>query len=151
MTWQNDPQQPGQTPNTPPPGATPAGPPPPQPLNYAAGVTETNPQARTWGMFCHLAALAYFIPLGHILGPLIVWLVKRDEFPFVNDQGKESLNFQITISIAYAVAAILIVTVIGCVLLPAVVVTNIVFVILAAIAANEGKPYRYPICIRFIK
>ena len=60
----------------------------------------TNKDERMWGMFCHLAALAGFIiPFGNIIGPLIVWQIKKEEFPFVEDQGKESLKFQISIFI----------------------------------------------------
>jgi uncharacterized Tic20 family protein len=50
--------------------------------------------ARLWGMFCHLIAFSgYVVPFGSVLGPLIIWLIKKDEMPFVDDQGKESLNF----------------------------------------------------------
>lgn len=70
---------------------------------------ETEKQARTWGMLCHLTALCCWVgvPFGNIVGPLIVWLIKKDETPLVDEQGKESLNFQISISIYAIVAAIL--------------------------------------------
>jgi uncharacterized Tic20 family protein len=108
-------------------------------------------QERTWAMLCHLSALAGFIiPLGGILGPLVVWLVKKDEFPVVDDQGKESLNFQITMVIAAAVAGVLILVAIGTVLLAAVGIYDIVMVIVASMRANKGERYRYPLCLRLI-
>ncbi len=105
-----------------------------------------------WGMFCHLAALAgYIIPFGHILGPLVVWLVKREEYPFVADQGKEALNFQISITIYGLICIPLVFLAIGILLLIALMVAALVFIVIAAIKANEGTPYRYPLTIRFIK
>jgi len=75
-------------------------------------------EERNWGMFCHLAALAGFIiPLGNVIGPLVIWLMKKDESQFVDDQGKESVNFQISFIIYALVAALLVIVVIGIVLL----------------------------------
>lgn len=106
---------------------------------------------RNWGMFCHLAALAGFIiPFGNIIGPLIVWLMKREEYPFVNDQGKESLNFQISILIYIAISVVLALLLIGFLLLAAIGVFSLVMIIMAAIKANEGVTFRYPLSIRFI-
>lgn len=67
-------------------------------------------QARIWGMLCHLTALLGIIgiPFGNIVGPLIIWLLKKNVYPFVNEQGKESLNFQISMTI-YALAAALLI------------------------------------------
>src|SRR5687767_11747875 len=72
-------------------------------------------QSRLWGMLCHLSALAGFVVpfFGCIIGPLVVWLIKKDEFPFVNDQGKESLNFQISMTIYCAIAFIMSFVLIG--------------------------------------
>lgn len=104
------------------------------------------------GMLCHLLALSgYFMPFGHLVGPLVIWMMKREEMPFVETQGKESLNFQISITIYSIVAGISIFLLIGFILLPAVMIFNFVCVILASIDATNGKPYRYPLCIRFIK
>lgn len=116
-----------------------------------AELQQAQQQERTWGMLCHLSALAGFvIPFGSVLGPLVVWLVKRDEFPFVADQGKESLNFQITMVIAAAISSVLALIVIGFVLLLAVGIYEIVMVVIASIRANTGERYRYPICLRLI-
>lgn len=109
-------------------------------------------QERTWAMGVHLAALAGFIiPFGNIIGPLVIWLMKKDESAFVDDQGKESLNFQISITIYLIVSAILIVVVIGIFLLIAIGILMLVLVIVGAVKANSGEKYRYPLTIRLIK
>jgi uncharacterized protein len=108
--------------------------------------------AKQWAMFAHLAGLAgYVIPFGSILGPLIIWQIKKNEFAFVDDQGKEALNFQITVAIAAVVCFVLMFVLIGLLLLPILLIGDLVFLILAAIAANNGQAYRYPISIRLIK
>lgn len=108
---------------------------------------------RLWGMLCHLLALTLFIgiPFGHILGPLVVWLIKKEQYPFVNEQGKESLNFQISMTIYAAIAGILAFILVGIPLLIAIAVVDIVLVIIASIAANEGRSYQYPLTMRFVK
>lgn len=109
-------------------------------------------EARTWGMLCHLSALAgYIIPFGNVIGPLVFWLLKKEEFPFVEEQGKEALNFQITMAICGIVATVLIAVVIGLLLLPAVAIFNLVMIIMGSIKANKGESFRYPISIKFIK
>ncbi len=103
-------------------------------------------------MFCHLAALAGFvIPFGSVIGPLVVWLIKKPEMPFVDDQGKESMNFQITVLIAALAAAPLCFVFIGFLLLPAIMIAWLVLTIMAMIKANEGVRYRYPFALRLIK
>ena len=108
---------------------------------------------RNWGMACHLAALAAFIiPVGGgLLGPLVVYLIKHHEFAFVEDQGKESLNFQITMVIAYAVSGLLALVGIGILLLAVVSVYEIVMIIIASVQASNGVWYRYPINLRLIR
>ena len=109
-------------------------------------------EARQWGMFTHLSALAGFIvPFGNLLGPLIFWQIKKNEWPFADDQGKEALNFQITVTIAMLVSFVLMVVVIGFLLMLVVGIGALVFTILAAIKANEGVHYRYPWTLRLIK
>jgi hypothetical protein len=103
-------------------------------------------------MLCHLSVLAGFIiPLASIIAPLVIWLIKKDEMPFVEDQGKESLNFQITILIGFIIAIILAFVFIGFLLMPALAIFDLVMVIVAAMKANEGVRYRYPYSIRFLK
>jgi uncharacterized protein len=106
---------------------------------------------RTWAMICHLSTFAgYAIPFGNIVGPLAVWLIKRHEMPLVDDQGKEALNFQISVLIYLGVCIPLMIVVVGFFLAIAVVIFSIVVTIIAAMRANEGIAYRYPLTIRFI-
>jgi uncharacterized Tic20 family protein len=108
--------------------------------------------ARTWAMFCHIGAFAgYIIPFGHIIAPLIIWLIKKAESPLVDDQGKESLNFQISVTIYAFVALLLTLILIGYVIFVALMIFDLVMVIIAAVKVNNGEKYRYPLCIRFIK
>ena len=124
-----------------------------QPLPPPPPAPGASSDIRTWCVLCHAAALLglFFHFLGHILGPLIVWLVKRGDSPEVDAHGKESLNFQISMLIYDAIAAILCVVLIGIPILIALWVLNTVLVIIASIQASEGKFYRYPITIRLIK
>jgi uncharacterized protein len=112
----------------------------------------TSSNVRTWTVLCHASALAglFFHFLGHLLGPLIVWLVKRGDSPEIDAHGKESLNFQISMLIYDALAAILCFVLIGIPILIALWVLNTVFVIIASVKASEGTLYRYPFTIRFI-
>jgi len=112
----------------------------------------TDKDARTWAMLCHLAGFSGFIvPFGNILGPLIVWAIKKDEHPFVDDQGKEALNFQLTMTVGFMITIMLIIVFIGLLLLPALCIYTIIMIIVASINANDGKYYRYPLNIRFFK
>lgn len=110
-------------------------------------------QAQNWAMLCHLSALVAFIgvPFGHILGPLVVWLLKKDEFPLVNEQGKEALNFQISMSIYSIIALVLIFVLVGVLLLIGLALVDLIFVIIASVKTSKGQQYRYPLTIRFIK
>jgi len=109
-----------------------------------------NAEEKQWAMIAHLSALAGFIiPFGNIIGPLIVWQVKKD-MPFVDEQGKEALNFQITVSLAAIVCFILMFIVIGALLLPVLGIAAIVFTVIAAIKANGGEHYRYPVSWRLV-
>jgi hypothetical protein len=109
-------------------------------------------QARTWAMAAHLSTLCIYIgvPFGNILGPMIVWLIKKEEFPFVDDQGKEAMNFQISMTVYGIVAFILCFVLIGFLLLFALVIMDLALTIVAAVAANRGEYYRYPLTMRFI-
>ena len=109
-------------------------------------VEEVSPEERTLAMLCHLLAV-----FTGFLGPLILWLVKKDESAFIDDQGKEALNFQLTVLIGMLIAGVTMCFYIGMILAPAVAIANIVLCIMACIKANEGERYRYPWCIRFVK
>jgi uncharacterized Tic20 family protein len=108
---------------------------------------------RTWNAFCHASALlGIFLHFpGHVLAPLIVWLAKRGDSPEIDAHGKESLNFQISMLIYNAIAAVFCLVLVGFFFLAVLWVLNAVFVIIAAIQASDGKFYRYPMTIRFIQ
>ena len=103
-------------------------------------------------MFCHLAALAMFlgIPFANIIGPLIVWQIKKDEHPFIDEQGKAALNFQISVAIYFAVSVLLIFVVIGVFLMIGLAIFNLVMIIINGIKANNGQPTHYPLSFKFI-
>jgi len=106
---------------------------------------------KMWAMFCHLSALAGFIiPFGNIIAPLIIWVLKKEEYPLVSDQGKESVNFQISMTIYFIASLILIIIVIGIPLLILLGLFELIVIVIASIKANEGIKYRYPFTIRFI-
>ena len=109
--------------------------------------------ARTWAAFCHASALlGVFIHFpGHLLGPLIIWLLKRDQSPEIDAHGKEAVNFQISMLIYNIVAAVFCLVLIGFLLLPLRWILNALFVTIAAIKASDGELYRYPLTIRFIQ
>ncbi|MEA5449196.1 DUF4870 domain-containing protein [Leptolyngbya sp. CCNP1308] len=112
---------------------------------------DSNPESRMWAMLAHLSALSGFvIPFGNIIGPLVIWLVKRDEMSFVNDQAKEALNFNISMTIYMVVAGVLIFVLIGIPLMIVLGIAWLVLVILAAVKANEGTAYRYPLTLRLV-
>ncbi len=90
------------------------------------------------------------MPLGNILGPLIMFLIKKDEYPFGGDQAKEALNFNISCTLYLLISIALCVVIIGFVLLPILGIFWLVATIIAAVRSNEGVSYRYPLCIRFV-
>lgn len=116
-----------------------------------------DPQAakdeQNWAMICHLAALAGFvIPFGNIIGPLVVWLMKKDTMPLVERHGKEALNFQITVAIAVLICLPLMLILIGIPLLFLVGIGALVFTIMAGIKVANGQlDYTYPFALRLIK
>jgi uncharacterized Tic20 family protein len=109
--------------------------------------------SNTMAMLCHLLSLILLLgfPFGNILGPLIIWLLKRHEDPFIDFCGKESLNFQISMTIYMLISAVLVFILVGIVTMLGLMIANIVLTITAAIKASEGTHYKYPITIRFIK
>jgi uncharacterized protein len=117
-----------------------------------APASSTSSQVRTWCVLCHASALLglFFHFFGHLLGPLIVWLIKRDLSPEIDANGKESLNFQISMLIYEIIAGILCIIFIGIPILIALWILNTVFVIIASFKTSEGKFYRYPFTIRFL-
>jgi len=123
---------------------------PPPPSKSGDGAPSAD--ERQWAMFAHLSALCgLIIPFGTIIGPLVIWLIKKDTMSFVNDQGKEALNFNITVAIAMIVSWILCFILIGFLLLAVVGIGWLVLVIIGTIKANEGTTYRYPFTLRLVK
>ena len=109
-------------------------------------------EVRQWAMFCHLSALlGIWIPFGNLIGPLILWQMKREKDPFIDAQGKEALNFQITVAIASLICFLLMLLLIGFVLIVILGIGALVLTIIAGVKANEGYPYRYPFTWRLIK
>lgn len=118
-----------------------------------APLIEYDKDARTLGMVCHLSALVGLLglPMLHIIGPLVFWIWKKNEYAFVDDQGKESLNFQISMTLYGIVAGILTLILVGWVLLGLIWIANIILVVIAASRANRGEAYRYPFNLRLIR
>ncbi len=117
-----------------------------------APATDVPAEERTMGMLCHISAFAgYLVPFGNIIAPLVIWLIQKEKMKFVDEQGKESLNFQITIGIAWLVCIPLVFIIIGIPLILLLAVLNIVFIIIAGIKANDGQHYKYPFSIKLIK
>ena len=115
-----------------------------------------NKEERTWAIIAHLSAFTiYFTAIGHLLGPLIVWLAKREGRPFIDDQAREALNFQITVTLIGLAALVMCFTVVlaivGIPILVCLHIYQIVFMIIAAIKASDGVAYRYPLTLRLIK
>ena len=130
---------------------------PPNPEQASLPATQSSDE-RTWALIGHLSAFSFFVTgIGCVLGPLIVWLVKRDTLPFAADQAKEALNFNITVAIAFVALVIFTIVTLGIgVLLAypagvALFIGWIVLTIIAAIKANEGVAYRYPFTLRLVK
>ncbi|MEF9977964.1 MAG: DUF4870 domain-containing protein [Thermomonas sp.] len=135
-----------------------AAPPPPP---GSGGIAQ---EERQMAMFAHLSALLGGIitagwagSIGCFIGPLIIWLLKKDTMPFVNDQGREALNFNITVAIAFLALFLLTIITLGIgalITVPLMIIIGLawlVLTIIAAIKANEGVAYRYPFAIRLIK
>lgn len=139
-----------ETPN--PPVSTPTPTPAPSPA-------PNESQIRQWNMWCHLSALAGFVvPFGNLLGPLLVWQIKKDEIPSVVAHGKAALNFQITVAIAVILCVVLAIILsffcIGFLLFPVIGLIHLcgpIFGIIAGIKANEGKEYRYPWSLTLVR
>ena len=124
-------------------------------IEQTQGTTEQgaapSKEERGQAMACHLLALiGFIIPFGNLVGPLIMWIVKKDQSSFVDDQGKEAVNFNITMLIAGFVCFLLTFVVIGAILLPILGIFWLVVTIIAGLKANEGVAYRYPLTLRLI-
>jgi uncharacterized Tic20 family protein len=139
-------------------------------------------QERNWAMASHLSALVAIagMPFGHVLGPLVVYLIKGHESEFVGEHARASLNYQITVSIFFIVAVIVALGIMFGILIPMsalpsdststtagvslvvfwlafglgvlfVLLASLIFIVMGTVAASEGRPYTYPLAIRFLR
>ena len=117
-----------------------------------ADIAPKDTGEKNLGLLCQLLALcAFIIPFGNVLGPLVIWLIKRTDSPYLDELGKEAVNFNISWLIYGIIAGLSIFVLIGIILAPAVLIAWLILVIIGAIKASEGKIYRFPLTIRFIK
>jgi len=128
-----------------------------QPPGPPAGLSPDNSE-KQFALFVHLSALlGFFIPFGNIIAPLVMWQIKKNESAFIDDQGKEAVNFNLTLLlVGLALVLLTLITFgLGALLtVPlglALCVAWLIFAILAGIKANEGIAYRYPYILRLIK
>jgi uncharacterized Tic20 family protein len=123
------------------------------PVSEVKPAVELTKDDRMWAMFAHLfSMIGYVAPLGHIIAPLVVWLIKKDTSKFVNFHGRESLNFQICM-IIYVLVSIpigIFTCGIGFILTAAIAIFDLVMVIIASVKANSGEYYRYPLIFRMV-
>jgi uncharacterized Tic20 family protein len=120
--------------------------------NMDLGHSHRNRES-VWAIFCHLSAFLMFIlPLiGNILGPLLIWSIKKNQIPRVDEEGKESLNFQISMTMYMLMAWVLRALAVGGLFMFGLVLTNIIFVVMASIKTSHDEQFRYPLAIRFIR
>jgi uncharacterized protein len=115
-------------------------------------MSEITREARNWAMICHLSGFALYLlpPFGQVVAPLLIWLLKREASAYIDEQGREAVNFQISITLYMILAFFLIIFLIGVPLVLMVLLIHAILMVIAAIRASEGAAYRYPFTIRFI-
>jgi hypothetical protein len=127
----------------------------PQPIPAPEPIPPQPPQPgmneRQWIVATHLSALiGLLVPFGNIIAPLIIWLIKKQEYPGLDTVGRSVLNFQISWMIYAFVAGLTIWVCIGAILLPAVVIAWLVFLIIGAVKASNGETYKFPLTIKML-
>jgi uncharacterized protein len=120
-------------------------PPPPPSQPYQPQPVSASDE-KTWSILSHVGGII----LGFI-GPLIVFLIYKDRSAVIRSHAVAALNFQLTILIGYVVGSILMIVVVGIFIYLAAGILSLIFGIMAALAANEGRAYKYPIAINFVK
>jgi hypothetical protein len=109
-------------------------------------------QERQWALICHLSGLSgYVVPFGNLIAPIVIWSMKKEEMPMVDEHGKEVINFQISMTIWIAISIIFVFLLIGIPILIALALMHLIFVIIGAVKADSGELYNYPLTIRFLK
>ena len=107
---------------------------------------------RTYATWMHLAGLSgYILPAGNVLVPLLLWFLKYKESDYINRQGVEVLNFQLTITFYYLFSYILVFILIGFLFLPVVFLLHLIATVMAAMETNKGRDFRYPVTFRVIR
>jgi uncharacterized Tic20 family protein len=123
------------------------------PVNDTAGAAGIDArEARKWAMLCHLSALIGLLGngIGFLIGPLVVWLLKRNDDPLIDEQGKEAVNFVLTMFLCLFVSLVLAFVLIGIPLLFIFGLWIVINPIIAAVKTSDGERYRYPVSIRFL-
>lgn len=116
------------------------------------GIRQLLEAERNWAMLCHLSAFAgFFFPFGAIIGPLICWLSRKDESQWVNQNGRNSLNFQLSMLLYMILTAPLCIIIVGIPILIFLILMKIICIIIASVKASKGEDFRYPIAIPFIQ
>ena len=121
-------------------------------MNNALPATTASSSEKQWALAAHLSPLSgYFVPLGSVLGPLLVWLAKKDDSPLVADHARDALNFHISMLIWMAIAAFASLFIVGIPVLLALGIWDLVATIIGAVKASNGERWKYPLSIEFIK
>jgi len=122
-----------------------------EPVEGGVGESEVSSDERTWGSVVHASALVgLFVPFGNVLAPLVVWLIKREESEFVDANGKEALNFQITWTVLLVLALLSVLVGVGVLVAPIVALAWVVLVVLATVRASENEVYDYPLTVDLV-
>ena len=120
--------------------------------NQATGAGAADQAVRNTAVAAHLSTFAgLVVPFGSVIGPLAVWLTRRDRDPFIDEAGREALNFGISIAVYGAVVLVAALMLVGIPLLIAGVIAWVVLASLAAVKASQGQAYRYPLTMRFVR
>jgi uncharacterized Tic20 family protein len=116
-----------------------------------SGIMISESEVKNWCMFCHASAFIQFFGFPSFIGPLVIWLIKKNEISQVDQHGKEALNFQLSILLYSLICIPLCFVLIGFLLLPVIGLLWLIFTIVATVQASDGKLFRYPLTIRFLK
>ena len=122
----------------------------PAPATKVEGAS-VSADSRNWGVLTHMSAFVMLFGIPSVIGPVILWAIKKEADPFVDFHGKEAVNFNISFLIYAVVSAVLVLLLVGVILLPVVLLTWFVLVIVASVKAGSGEYYRYPFTIRWVQ